>query len=364
MSIRDAHLERRHLSSSGVRTVVISCVCSGLLLILAARMEAADSPQVKPAIRYGVLVLKNDRIEFGVVPTYGAWVVLLRRPGASNIFGVPIKESPGTIPALECDDPEALLAHRGHTVWLAPQSEWWTNQDTDAEKKAKKATWPPDPTIVRSVYRPVESSATRLVLVSPDSRISGVRVTKMFELAPDGKITITTTLRNSRGRPVSWAVWSKTRLPGESRCEVPLLPGTVPNQAVRLETPSATDKMKVPLAVSVNGGRFRFEDGVIPVGRTARTSKAFIMKAERVVSASFGGQRFTKRALSQSLDAGPVPPGNAPVEVTQWIDINPANSFLEMDIVGSLVTMSPNGEVVFKEEWELVKQIDPAPADE
>ena len=111
MSMCDAQSDRHHgLLTARLRTVSISCVCSGLLLFLAARLEAADAPQAKPAIRYGVLVLKNDRIEFGVVPTYGAWVVLLRRPGAPNIFGVPIKEASGTIPALECDDPEALLA--------------------------------------------------------------------------------------------------------------------------------------------------------------------------------------------------------------------------------------------------------------
>jgi hypothetical protein len=94
----------------------------------------------------------------------------------------------------------------GDKTWPAPQG--WT---TDAEWHG-----PPDPVLDGGAYEVAEDGGA-LVMISPTDPRTGLRITRSVRLDPcAAKVTLDLAFENVAERPVRWAIWNVTQLPGAS----------------------------------------------------------------------------------------------------------------------------------------------------
>jgi hypothetical protein len=157
-----------------------------------------------------VITLSNNVVEIKLLPEVGGRLVSACLIGRENILNSdpsqwiePKEKRPTMNPA----DP--FKAYNGMIVWLSPQSEWWTRQDTYPELKKRRSLWPPDPYLTCSAYKVIRQTANEIVMESPESPNSHVQFTKTFRIESN-KVFITTSARNTSQQPVSWGLWLPT----------------------------------------------------------------------------------------------------------------------------------------------------------
>ena len=157
-----------------------------------------------------------------VVPGLGGRVVELRTAGGENLLDADPRLWREPFPPAELRTPFAPW--NGHTYWVGPQSAWWTQQDLDPERRAAKATWPPDPFHQTARYEVRESSATRALLESPRSPITGFKRRLEVELVGARRVRIRVTAMNVRTTGVAWSLYSNTRVRPDGWAYVRLAP--------------------------------------------------------------------------------------------------------------------------------------------
>lgn len=295
-----------------------------------------------------LLILRNDHVVVGLLTDVGGRVVLLRRPDGDNVLK--------SDPALWCE-PDSQRArpaadagwkeYNGHITWLGPQSGFWTDQNIAPNRR--KAGWPPDPWLIYGSYETVDLSADAVTLASPDSPVSGVRMTKTVRIEPDGTVHVSATIENVRDRAVSWDVWSNTRMEGASRCYVPL----GPEGALRLEFATRSPVRHRMTPHEVVDGWFTFDSGYrMPDGATGATAKAFMYPAQGLIAGFAPRDVFLKRFQPPPADA--VHPEQAAVEIYQALSREPGRGLLELEAHGPFVTLQPGETTSFAETWRVL----------
>jgi hypothetical protein len=98
-----------------------------------------------------LLYIENGGTRVGILSEVGGRIVYLSSDDSPNILKATEKfwnedSSERPIPSFDTDWKE----YNGHIVWLGPQSEWWTRQDGNMERKKSKAEWPADPSAYQS----------------------------------------------------------------------------------------------------------------------------------------------------------------------------------------------------------------------
>jgi len=196
----------------------------GLLFLALLFFTQVASPCRGEAGEGHLLLLHNGGRVVGITPLVGGRIVEFRLEAGKNVLdgrperwdGQPWKEPFG----------EGWKQCYGESVWAGPQADWWTEREPypiPAEmKNVSPGDWPPDPAWDTDPYTITEQSATRVVLKSPISKLTGLELTKTVELLADGKLKFTVTATNRGDRVVTRDLWFLKRVPLESNRFLPL----------------------------------------------------------------------------------------------------------------------------------------------
>ena len=234
----------------------------------------------------------------------------------------------------------------GHTYWVGPQSEWWTQQDLDPARRKARAIWPPDPFHETARYSVRERSQTRVSLESPPSPISGLVRRLDVEIVAPRVVRLRVTATNVRSKPVAWDLWSNTRVRPEGWAYVRLAEGGIRKVDGPADgSPAYPHLLRRGFLVSPPG-----EKAVPP--QTTRTSKAFLRPASGEVDYFRGHDLLRKR--TEGTSERRLHPEQALVEIYRAAGREPADDLLELEMHGPYETLAPGAAMSFEETWELV----------
>jgi hypothetical protein len=297
-----------------------------------------------------LITISDGRIEAGVVPDLGGVVALFRILGKRNVFKADpaLWEGPPVIRRkFGADTP--WRAYNGHTVWLGPQSEWWTQQRVCAKMRRAKALWPPDPYINYGSCEVTERGAAEVTMVGPKSEFSGVQLTKSLSIK-GGKAVFKARAVNIWDRPVSWDLWLNTRVDGYARCYAPV--GSM--KRVRVERPPSAPAASGADDASLfsHGGGYCAIDPQAPSrGKNRRWGKAFIPASKGAMAAFTAGCALVIRFKRHP--AALIHPKQALVELYNITTLDKKEALTELEYHAPYVTLKPGESMEAEQTWEL-----------
>ena len=313
-----------------------------------------------------LLLLKNDRIEVGVLPRAGGRVVLLRRPGGANIL---LSDPQKWAAAAKAAQPAATsdyIDYNGHEIWVGPQEDWWTQQSANPQRAKSKANWPPDPWLNAGNYEIVEQSLHAVVLRGPPSPICGLQLTKEVRLQDDGAVTLKTTAVNIRNEAVSWDLWSLTRLPGRAAAYVTFKKW----QTSRIEFVTMDLAQSDVVPHLMRDGVFAFDaHAVIPHGKTNLLGKAFLNPTHPWIAAFNAGSCLVK--TMPAIPVEKIHPSQAAVEIYLSLLAPPEGKLpaveppgmLELEFHSEYRKLAPGESMSMDETWRVIPYDGPDTAD-
>ncbi|WP_410630315.1 DUF4380 domain-containing protein [Amycolatopsis sp. cmx-4-83] len=266
--------------------------------------------------------LERGDLRLGLVPELGGRLLSVRHRGAELLW---------RNPALLDDDLRGEYApnagrmgdwvnYGGDKTWPAPQG--WAGPDQ----------WPgpPDPVLDSGPYALVLDGDTATMTSAPDPR-TGLRFTRAITILDDG-YRLDLRAENVSGRPVRWALWNVTQLPGGGAVTAGLRTPEVVALVAGTGLPEYT----------VDGDRL-----VVPpqdvVGKLG-------------VPGSAGWVTYGALTLSFAVDpAGEYPDRGSPLEI--WLehplpsplaelgDLDPPARIVELEVLGPLTTLDPGASM-------------------
>lgn len=313
-----------------------------LLIVLYPVFSCFASPQTEA--EQHLRMLRHGDLEVGVLPELGGRIVLLRKQGSHNM----LRENqsfwhPENWPqSVHANTRRSVFF--GHIHWLAPQSAWWQQQDLDPQQQGRD--WPPDPFLELGRYEVLEQTPARLVVRSPESPVSGVVLTKVFELVSENSLRIIAEARNVRNSAVSWGLWSNARFPADTRFRAAL--AGVTEEDIRY-----SDGAAFRGSVSEDAQWFTFANDPESLRvETSAASKAFINTSSPRFEIAFADW-----ILVTSL-ADPLPsrihPEHATAEVFLMKHPRSDHAFLELEFHGAYQTLQRNESVTIAELWQIL----------
>lgn len=308
-----------------------------LLLFLPVLLSLTVKAQEK------VVYIQNENCKAGFLPDVGGRMVFFSIIGAENFLYS--EEKYWNEPETDRIEPSInapFKPYNGLITWLGPQSEWWNHQDSIDSKKGD--VWPPDPWLIYGDYEIVEKTTSKLVLEGPGSPISGVKLTKSFELNGN-KLYITTTAKNIRNTNVSWDIWSNARFGAFTNFQVPVTDGGV------LRVVANENKMVDKVKYEVKEASFVFYPEMPSAGKIQRISKAFLYPEEGRITAN-------TQSLQLTIEFDKVPfndihPEQALVEVYNCISVDGSTDILELEHHSAYTTLQAGESMSLKEVWTI-----------
>lgn len=291
-------------------------------------------------------VLENEFLRVVVAPRAGGRIVSVSRPDGPNLLKV---------------DPHLLGNYRwsgkatprsrfeqwnGHTVWVGPQSAFWSNQRVLPDRRGKKAVWPPDPFVEKAGYDVTHASNTSITMVSPDSPVCGLRVTKHIRLDSEGKVHFRATGENIRAKPVSADLWLNTRVDGFSRCYVPL----GPDSEIRIQHPPRKGRRRADLMEFHDvDGYFTFNPQPPSSARANRWAKAFLYPSRGLIAAFTATDLLAIHFAHHAQNS--IHPEQALVELYNATGTGGAGSLLELEYHAPYRTLEPGASMHAQQTW-------------
>ena len=290
-----------------------------------------------------VLRLSNPALTLGLVPGLGGRIVELRVEGGDNLLDSDPRSWQEPFPPADLRTP--FEPWNGHTYWVGPQSEWWTQQDMDPERRSAKATWPPDPFHETARYQVRERSRSRARLESPPSPITGLRRKLEVELVGARRVRIRVTATNGRPTPVAWSFYSNTRVQPDGWAYVRLAPDGIK----RIDGPRDGS----PYPHRVVRGFFVSPPGVKPgPAETPLTADAFLRPVEARIAYFRGHQLFLKR--TETFSEVRLHPEETPVEIYRSSGGGRDAALLELELHGPYEKLPPGQAMSFEETWDIL----------
>ena len=290
-----------------------------------------------------VLRLSNPALTLGLVPGLGGRIVELRVEGGDNLLDSDPRSWQEPFPPADLRTP--FEPWNGHTYWVGPQSEWWTQQDMDPERRRAKATWPPDPFHETARYQVRERSHSRTRLESPPSPITGLRRKLEVELVGARRVRIRVTATNGRPTPVAWSFYSNTRVRPDGWAYVRLAPDGIK----RIDGPRDGS----PYPHRVVRGFFVSPPGVKPgPAETPLTADAFLRPVEARIAYFRGHQLFLKR--TETFSEVRLHPEETPVEIYRSSGGGRDAALLELELHGPYEKLPPGQAMSFEETWDIL----------
>jgi Domain of unknown function (DUF4380) len=327
-----------------VRTLAAALgLAAGLLSGPAGPAGAPTAPSVR---------LSAGDLTLGIVPELGGRIVELRVAGGENLLDADPVYWKEPFPPAALDTPFAPW--NGHTYWVGPQSAWWTQQDLAPQRRRAKATWPPDPFHETARYRVGQRSRSRVSLQSPASPITGLSRRLEVDLIGARRVRVRITATNERTSPVSWSVYSNTRVRPDGWAYVRL----VPDGVKRIDAPGRDRAYPH----RVERGFFVSPPGVRPDASGApRTADVFLRPAEPRIAYFRGHRLLVKRP--KPFDESRLHPEETLVELYRSSGGASEGELLELELHGPYETLAPGRSTSFEETWEILDYAGPeAPA--
>lgn len=167
--------------------------------------------------------LDNGVLRLGVVPALGGRLLSLRHKGTELLWRNPalldadLQPLDGRPPQPNSGRMGDWVNYGGDKTWPAPQG--W---DHDGQ-------WPgpPDPVLDSGQYT-VSETEGGLAMTSGAEPRTGLRFTRALTLGTGASYTLRLTAENVSTRPVRWALWNVTQLPGGGTVTAGLAAGGTP----------------------------------------------------------------------------------------------------------------------------------------
>lgn len=282
--------------------------------------------------------IENGGVKLGVATKVGGTIVFLSKNGSANI----LKSNEEYWELSEKVTAETdFLPVCGHTIWLGAQSEWWTQQSVNEEKRKSADVWPPDPFCTFGEYSVIEKASNAIVLQSPKSEVWGVVMQKTIAVNPDGSIFIKVAVQNAVDKPLSWDIWFNTRLNGWAKAYVKATPENCKTEPVLNE-----NSQEMPYSFFSN--YFTYNPCKPQETKGERSSKTFIYPTEAKI---FGvTQNHILSIAFEKHKANEIHAEHALVEIYNHTEHNNENALLELEYHSPLVNLQP-GEVM--EAWQV-----------
>jgi hypothetical protein len=237
------------------------------------------------------------------------------------------------------------MPYNGHIVWLGPQRKWWSDQRVHGRRRQRRAIWPPDPFLVRAAFEISSQTSSRIVMVGPESPVSGVQLTKSISVAPDGVVTFRASARNTRRRPVAWDLWFNTRLDGYSRCYVPVA-------GHRNVSMSVSPRPRIGVMPwQLRDGYFTFAPVAPSAEQKSRSAKAYLYPTAGRIAAFRSRQLLVLQFPRHPR--GSIHPSQGLVEVFNSTTHRRGGALLELEYHAPFVTLEPGESMHATQRWEL-----------
>jgi hypothetical protein len=292
------------------------------------------------------LVLQSMNLKVGILPHAGGRLVLFQAPDGPNMLREAPERWGQKLTDIQPDTP--WIDYRGHIIWLSPQSQWWAQQNLDQTKRKQQSLWPPDPYLTLGQYQVIKHTPTCLVLKSPISPVSGMQLTKTYELLDDATLQMTTQASNCSDQPHQWGIWSNTRVPMDCHVYVKVNLGhTIKLEALRQQE---VNFKSIPWAITQ--GWFHFDPIKPETEPHERWIKVGLDPNQQQIICFQAGYVLIKSAITPL--ATPVAQEHAPVELFLDAGSNTDQHRMEIEMHGSLTHLDPGQSMTFKEAWQLI----------
>jgi photosystem II stability/assembly factor-like uncharacterized protein len=340
---------RLPLAFSGNR-IVVGTAGSGLFYIDLPRNQQAkvDSPwldQLNQQVRY----LKTDNMQIGVLLN-GGNLVDLRLTGQPNMMDTYSNLWDKTGKNMPSTSAKDRVEYRGHTTWLSPQTSWWQYQSVDPERKAKKDTWPPDPYLTQLPYQVVEQSGNRLVIQSPKSNITGMQLTKTFEILDAQVLKLTTKATNISEQEMVWGLWSNTRVKAAGTASIPVKPDS--QLIIQHVNPWKNPDPQYRFVVTNENGWLSLTNQTTVPFDAKRDTKLRVDPAERLIIYRLGDEVLVKQ--TEPVDVSKLADGHRSIEAYRSeSQAVPTEDLLEIQFLYPTKTVKPGESVEASEQWTL-----------
>lgn len=298
------------------------------------------------------IILDNGIVAVEITPDIGGRLLSVHLSGQPNFLktGAAVITDPDPLVTPESNN----IGYLGHEVWVGPQSEWWTHQLLNDERRARKAVWPPDPFLILAKNKVTEKKSQQVILRSPASPISGVAIQKTYSLV-EGKpnqIQLDVAATNIRDTNVSWDIWFNTRVPYSSHVYVP-----VANESdARIE--HFSDATYDGLTHNFSDGIFALENSN-SAQKQGRKGKIFIQPSQGWMAAFRDKQLLIIQFNLQPKNA--IHPEQGQIELYQeFLHAEADEGLLELEVHAPYKTLSPGTSMSAAETWTLLPYDGPA----
>jgi len=296
--------------------------------------------------KHNLVFIQNGTIKVGILTDVGGRIVYASLIGEKNILKSDselwvenAKEKP------EVSARSHFKAYNGHIVWVGPQKEWWSHQNKNLYRKYSKANWPPDPYLTIGDYNIINQTDTSISMISPESPVSGLQLTKEIKIDSKGKIFFRCIAKNILKTDVSWDLWFNTRLDGFSRFYVP-----ASSQSIK-QINKGFNKKSDTLDYTVKDDFFTFIPEKPTGGKTDRWAKAYLFPISPYIAA------FSEEQLLLIHFESHVPSeihhDQSEVEIFNSITTNNQDALLELEYHAPYKTLKPGETMEAWENWDI-----------
>jgi hypothetical protein len=241
------------------------------------------------------------------------------------------------------------IGYLGHEMWIGPQSQWWTQQTINSNRATAKAEWPPDPFLTLAKNKILEKSPKNIVLRSPESPVSGLKMTKSFSLTSNNKnsIKLKVVAKNTRKESVAWDIWFNTRVSAATQVYVPV--DNKNDVRVKLFEDTVQDAF-VP---SIQQKIFSLDLTALSTNRNAGKVKLMIQPAAGWMAGFRDEQAFIVQFSYQPLSA--IHPEQGQIELYfDYLANNVEDGLIEMEVHTPYKKLLADEEMIGNELWTIL----------
>jgi hypothetical protein len=309
------------------------------ILSLAALAETAKIERLQ---------LSNGVVTAEITPDIGGRLLAFSLAGKPNFLLV--GEAVNTDPKPDTSPQADNIPYLGHEMWVGPQSQWWVHQQHNAKRAEAKADWPPDPYLILPANKVIEKRKGKIVLQSPESPVTGVQLTKTYELIAKDKnrLRLLVSAKNIRQENIAWDIWFNTRVHADTQVYIPV------NESANIRPKSYDLPLAAPLVYIHEAGIFSLDLVPPPAGKKFRNGKMFIQPAQGWMAGFQGEQLFVVKFPLQPVSA--IHPEHGQIELYSiYHPGNLAEGLLEMEVHAPYKTLAPGQTMQAEEQWTIME---------
>ena len=195
-------------------------------------------------------------------------------------------------------------------------------------------------------YKIIDQSTESIKLIGPESKYSGIQLTKSYSANSDNSVDLNTERLNIRETIVNWDLWFNTRMDGFSKVYVP-----VGNEdEVRMEYRNGA--FQEPMPHRIDNGYFYFNPENPSEGMNEKVAKSFIYPSRNRIYA------FTKNELFiiefEMYNKELTHTEHSIIEIYNSVKKN-GESLLELEYHSPYKELKPGDKLVSREKWHVVE---------